>query len=147
MLDSESAMLQRHGPDPEIRLQNSTSPTPVCIKTHHSRAPDVGIGILISMPSHRAGEPSSEMIEYYGEYIGHGQSKTAFQLHCPGARFHGDVLKVSKAYDEEPSVFMEPWTSGSTTNILYECVGVDADSGRRLHCRITDRTIPLDDIC
>ena len=97
MLDSESAMLQRHGPDPEIRLQKSTSPTPVCIKTHHSRAPDVGIGILISMPSHRAGEPSSEMIEYYGEYIGHGQAKTAFELRCPGERFHGEVLKVSKA--------------------------------------------------
>ena len=64
MLDPESAMLQRLGPDPAIRLQKSRSPTPVHIKTHHGRAPDVGIGILISMPSHRAGEPSSEMIEY-----------------------------------------------------------------------------------
>ena len=77
----------------------------------------MGIGILISMPSHRAGEPSSEMIEYYGEYIGHGQSKTAFELHCPGARFHGDVLKVSKAYDKEPSVFAEAGEFGLTTNI------------------------------
>ena len=87
------------------------------------------------------------MIEYYGEYIGHGQSKTAFLLHCSGARFHGNVLKVSEAYDEEPSVFMETSTFGLTTNILYECAGVDADSGRRFHCWITNRTIPLDEIC
>ena len=133
--------------DPEIVLQKSRAPTAVRIQAHHDRTPDVGIGIRISMPSHRAGEPSSAMIEYYGEYIGHGQSKTAFQLHCPGARFHGYVLKVSQAYDEEPSVFREPWTSGLTTNILYECAGVDADSGRRLHCWITNRTIPLDEVC
>ena len=114
---SFSGMLQGLCPDPEIRLQKSRSPTPVRIKTHHGRAPDVGIGILISMPSHRAGEPSSEMIEYYGKYIGHGQSKTAFELHCQGARFHGKVLKVSQEHNKEPSVFMEACKYGVTTNI------------------------------
>ena len=99
--------------DPDIRLQKSRTPTAVRIKTHHDRTPDVGIGILISMPSYRAGEESPEMIEYYGEYLGHGQSKTAFELNCPGARFHGKVLKVSKSkrhgafrfYEGSPSRF------------------------------------------
>ena len=119
--------------DPDIRLQKSKTPTAVHIKTHHGRTPDVGIGILISMPSYRAGEESPEMIEYYGEYLGHGQSKTAFELNCPGARFHGKVLKVAKANDMEPSVFMEAAQIGLTTSIFYNCDGVDADSGRRFH--------------
>ena len=133
--------------DPDIRLQKSTTPIAVRIKRHHDRTPDVGIGILISMPSYRAGEEYPEMIEYYGEYLGHGQSKTVFDLNCPGARFHGKVLKVAKANDMEPSVFMKAAQVGLTTSILYNCVGVDADSGRRFHCWITDRTIPLDEFC
>ena len=87
------------------------------------------------------------MIEYYGEYLGHGKSKTAFELNCPGARFHGKVLKVTGANDMEPSVFMEASKIGLTTTILYNCTGIDADSGRRFHCWITDRTIPLDEFC
>ena len=47
----------------------------------------------------------------------------------------------------EPSVFIEAAKIGLTTSILYNCVGIDADSGRRFHCWITDRTIPLDDFC
>ena len=93
--------------DPGIRLQKSKRPIAVRIKKHNDRAPDVGIGILISMPSYRADEESPEMIECYGEYLGHGQSKTVFDLNCPGARFHGKVLKVAKANDMEPSVFMK----------------------------------------
>ena len=133
--------------DPDIRLQKSRTPTAVRIKGHHGRTPDVGIGILIFMPSYRAGEESPEMIEYYGEYLNHGQSKTVFDLNCPGARFHGKVLKVAKATDMEPSVFMKAAQVGLTTSILYNCDGVDADSGRRFHCWITDRTIPLDEFC
>jgi hypothetical protein len=100
--------------DPDLRLQKSTTPDPFRIKTYHGRTPDVGIGILISMPSYRTGNlhampsynlESHEMIEYYGECLGHGQSKTAFELHCPGARFHCKVLKVAEAKDMEPSVF------------------------------------------
>ena len=131
--------------DPEILLQKSGINTAVRIKTHHSRTPDVGIGIRIFMPCYRAGEESPEMIEYYGEYLGHGQSKTAFELHSPGARFHGKVLKVAKARDMEPSVFMEATQAGLTTSVLYNCDGMDAESGRRFHCWITDRTIPLDE--
>ena len=88
--------------DRNIRLHKSETVGAVCIKTHHPRTPDVGIGILVAMPCYRAGE----IIEYYGEYLGHGQSKTAFELNHPGARFHGQVLKVAKADDMEPSVFL-----------------------------------------
>ena len=42
---------------------------------------------------------------------------------------------------------MEACGYGVTTDILYECDGLDADSGRRFHCWITNRTIPLDEIC
>ena len=92
---SSSHALQRsateHSPagsralDPEIVLQKDPEldPTAVRIKTHHSRTPDVGIGILIRIPSYRAGEEAPEMIEYYGEYLGHGQSKTAFGAKLP----------------------------------------------------------------
>ena len=105
--------------DPEIVLQKDPEldPTAVRIKTHHSRTPDVGIGILISIPSDRAGGEATEMTEYRGEYLGHGQSKTAFELNCPGAMFHGRVLKVAKANDMEPSVFMEAAQVGLTTSI------------------------------
>ena len=34
-----------------------------------------------------------------------------------------------------------------TTNILYNCKGVDVDSGNCFHCWVTDRTIPLDELC
>ena len=125
--------------DPDIRLQKATTPSAVRILTHNDRTPDVGIGILICIPSCRAGE------EYYGEYIGHGQSKTAFELHCPGARFNGKVLKVARADDKEPAVFAEAAIKALTTRIYYNCHGVDAESGRRYRCWITDRTIALDE--
>ena len=95
------------------------------------------------MPCYRAGD----IIEYYGEYVGHGQSKTAFELHHPGAPFHGQVLKVAKADDMEPSVFIKTAQANLTTSLLYNCRGVDADSGRRFHCWITDYAIPLDEFC
>ena len=95
------------------------------------------------MPCYRA----SGIIEYCGEYLGHGQSKTAFELDHPGARFHGHVLKVARADDMEPSVFIKTAQANLTTSVLYNCHGVDADSGRRFHCWITDRTIPLDEFC
>ena len=63
------------------------------------------------MPCYRAGET----VEYYGEYLGHGQSKTAFELNHPGARFHGQVLKVAKADDMEPSVFIKTAQANVTT--------------------------------
>ena len=82
--------------DPDIRLQKAKTPTDVPLKKHHNRTPDVGIGIRIFIPYYRASEEFPEMTEYYGEYLGHGQSKTAFELNCPGARFHGKVLKSPK---------------------------------------------------
>ena len=87
------------------------------------------------------------MIEYCGRYLGHGASKTAFELNHPGAVFHGNVLKVAKASDMEPSIFMEAAPLGLATRIYYNCDGVDAGTGHRFHCWITDRTIPLDEFC
>ena len=139
--------------DPEIQLQKAQTPTDVSLKKHHDRTPDVGIGIRILMPSDLSLErgqemiEGEEMIEYYGEYIGHGQSKTAFELNCPGEPFHGQVLKVAKAHDTEPSVFREAALASLTTNVLYNCEGKDVASGKRFHCWITDRAIPLDDFC
>ena len=57
MLDAEIVLRK----DPE------TDPRAARIKTHHNRAPDVGIGILISIPCYRAGREAPEMIEYFGE--------------------------------------------------------------------------------
>ena len=78
--------------DADLRLQKAKMPTAARIKRQHDRTPDGGIGSLISMSSYSAGEQFLEMIEYYGEYLGHGQSKTAFELNCPGARFRGKVF-------------------------------------------------------
>ena len=132
--------------DPDIRLQKYM--TPAAGRFTHTRTPDVGIGILVFVPSYRAcTEKSPEMIQYYGEYLGHGLNKTAFELHCPGERIHGKVIKVARANDVEPSVFTEASKFDLTTSILYNCTGVDSDGGRRFHCWITDRSIPLDEFC
>ncbi len=82
--------LQKSGLDAQIMLHKCRTPSVVCFKSHNTRTPDVGIGIQVFMPS------PPEMTEYYGEYFGHGASKTAFELHCPGACFHGKVLKVAR---------------------------------------------------
>ena len=37
--------------------------------------------------------------------------------------------------------------AGLTTGVLCNSDGMDAESGRRFHCWITDRTIPLDEFC
>ena len=61
--------------------------------------PDVGTGVLVRVPRYRAGTGNShEMEEYYGLYLGHGQSKTAFELMSISKqreRFDGKVLKVA----------------------------------------------------
>ena len=43
--------------------------------------------------------------------------------------------------------FINTAQANLTTSVLYNCHGVDADSGRRFHCWITDRTIPLGEFC
>ena len=103
-----------------------------------NRKLDPGLGIEIVMPG---------SIFYYGKYLARGKSKTVFELDCPGALFHGKVLKITKEYDVEPSVFAQTSKRGLTTDILYNCVGKDCDSHRSFHCWITDRTIPLDKFC
>ena len=119
---SEQRSATEHPPnkkDPDIRLQKYSNPSHVRTKTYNNRKPDIGLGILIFMPSHEA----DDIIRYYGKYLGHGQSKTAFVLQCPGAEFHGNVLKVAKTTDMEPSVFTRAFKHKLTTSILYNCHG------------------------
>ena len=69
--------------------------------------------VLVSVPSNIAGTGNPlETEEYYGEYLGHGLYKTAFELKSmapaienQSARFHGKVLKITRGVDMEPSVF------------------------------------------
>ena len=132
--------------DPTIRLQKCLAPEWVRIQRHHPRLPDIGTGILVTV------RPSpGESEEYYGVYLGHGQSKTAFELksyECnQNLRFDGKVLKVSRKKDMEPLVFTEASKCGVATSILYDGGGVDVVSGQPFHCWITDCTIPLDELC
>ena len=91
--------------------------------------PDVGTGVLVSMPR----VPSREREDYYGIYLGHGQSKTAYELISISkkrARFDGKVLKVAAKPDKEPSVCRESCQFGVTTSILFEAQGVDESGGK-----------------
>ena len=132
--------------DPTIRLQKSLAPEGIRIQTHHDRQPDVGTGILVSVWD-RSGEKET----YYGKYLGHGKSKTAFLLNSyewkQKLRFDGKVLKVSRKMDMEPEVFEEASKHGVTTRILYKARGVDVVTEHEYHCWITDRAIPLDELC
>ena len=129
--------------NPSIRLQKAEPQGDACTNIHHRRKPDIGIGIRVTIPCYKA----SGIIEYYGQYVGHGASKTAFQLHNPDAPFHGKVLKVAKANDLEPSVLIKTAQANLTTSLLYNCHGEDANSGLRFHCWITEYAIPLDEFC
>ena len=44
-------------------------------------------------------------------------------------------------------MFREAAQASLTTSVLYNCDGVDAASGKRFHCWITDFAIPLDELC
>ena len=105
--------------DPEIRLEKAsrslwtsrrTSSTPQALDpnspgAHHPRPPDIALDIKVAIPTGTATE-RAVVSEYSGEYAGHGQSKTAFKLHCQGEAFDGAILKVTKSLDDpEPFVF------------------------------------------
>lgn len=134
--------------NPDIRIRKCKPSVHVQLKMHNYRKPDEGLCIQVSIPSSRAKiDNSSGSMLYVGRYLGHGQSKTAFELDCPGARFHGIVMKIAKGINVEPYIFMEAAENGLTTKILYNCIGLDDDSGDKFHCWITDRTIAFDDFC
>ena len=122
--------MEWHNLDAEIHIRNAS------IVTNRNLDPGLGIDVIMPGP-----------ISYHGKYLGRGESKVAFELDCPGACFHGEVLKIAKTYDLEPSVFIQTMRLGLTTDILYNCIGKDCHSHRAFHCWITDRTIPLDVIC
>ena len=112
-------MAQRPRLDPQMRLQKTKALNEVRLLKHHHRSPDVGIGIVVLIPNETSmSSDIPNMIQYYGEYLGHGQSKTAFQLDCPGQRFHGKVLKVAREWDKEPI-----WTLDG--NFLQNSIGGD----------------------
>ena len=131
--------------EPMIRLQKWSDPSHVCIRRYNTRKPDIGVGILVTMTESRKGE--NYRIEYYGEYIGHGKSKTAFVLDNKDAKFHGKVLKVSKTEDPEPAIFTRASKHNLTTSIYDNCCGVDDATTCLYHCWITDLVVPLDDFC
>jgi len=136
-----------------IRLEKVPPRGDVFLTTHHNRHPDIGPGISIMFPWYDA-EASTTETTFYGHYKGHGQSKTVFEIHKEGHRFHDQILKVTKQRDTEPSVFKQADLTTLTTSILYECEGVvvEDDSGdhsepTRFHSWITETTIPLDEFC
>mgnify|MGYP005714728277 CR=1 FL=1 len=130
---------------PAIRLQKCLDPSHVRIRRYNTRKPDIGVGILVFMTESSNGKDNT--IEYYGEYIGHGQSKTAFVLDNKDAKFHGKVLKVSKTEDMEPAIFTRASEHNVTTSIYDNCGGVDDATACIYHCWITDFAVPLDDFC
>jgi hypothetical protein len=136
--------------DPPIRLEKSLrefTPNPNSQGAHHKRRagrpPDIALKIRVFIPSGTATERAAD-IEYSGDYVGHGQSKTVFKLHCPNEYFDGTILKVAKKMDMEPGVFTQAYQYGLTTRILYNA-GMAQHAGAFYHCWITEPTIPLDE--
>ena len=128
------------GRNPEIQIRKVITATEhdQDWRACHTRTPDIGIGIEVIIPRETARD-----VVYYGEYLGHGQSKTAFELHCPGEYFHGNILKVAQATnDMEPHVFVQASALGLTTPILYNCTG--RDGTKQYHCWITERATEID---
>ena len=116
-------------------------------KNNHTRNPDVGFRISVSMEYGDGSDGARIQTTYIAEYCGHGASKTAFILNgAIGDPFNGKILKVAEKYDTEPSVFgqMETRCPGSTLRILHNAYGCDGE--RHYYCWITDRTIPLDQL-
>ena len=134
-MDLEAAVHQTHGDapehwDPDIRIEKVTSVLPTNVNrtgAHHDRVPDIGLSIRAFIATGTATE-HAVVTEYAGEYIGHGQSKTVFKLHClrESGTFDGCILKVRKTKrDLEPSVFTRLRDYGITTNILYQARGLE----------------------
>ena len=134
---------------PPMKLVPLEPTESIQLQNNHSRAPDIGMRIHVTMPY----EDGPQRKEYIGEYCGHGQSKTAFILNgAPGDPYDGKILKVTAKPDNEPQVFteMEVRSPGTTLRIHYNSLGVVnlLDHGdpwqQRYYCWITERTIPLD---
>ena len=153
-LDGDSAtehVYARRELEADIRLKKVAARGDVLLTTHHKRDPDIGTAISIIFPWYDENAGTTETT-LYGQYVGHGQSKTVFEIRKDGHRFHDTVLKVTKRNDDtEPSVFKQADLSTLTTGILYDFEGVvEDDSGdhsgpKRFRCWITETTIPLDE--
>ena len=145
-MDLEAAVHQTHGDapehwDPDIRIEKVTSVLPTNVNrtgAHHDRLPDIGLSIRAFISTGAATE-HAVVTKYSGEYIGHGQSKTVFKLHCHGGTFDGCILTIikRKERDLEPSVFTRVRDYGITTNILYQARGVECSArpGHRISSR------------
>ena len=122
--------------DATVHLREINHAVAPPIKTTHTRKPDVGLHLLVVIPSDEAGAADTS---YFGEYLGHGNSKTSFQLIAQGQRFHDNVLKIVAHSDNEPNTFREAASAGLTTQILHHARAVDDESGQFFDCWITDR--------
>ena len=153
---TETPRAESRSAAPAVFVSKCNSVDVLHIDLQHSRQPDVGIGIRVEI--HAAKYARAQ--EYYGEYIGHGLTKTAFLLRrsardqtgCVDAPEHvsdydGKVLKLSKNRDVEPEVFRQAYKLAVTTSILLESDAIDTDTNRNYHCWITDRCIPLNQLC
>ena len=138
---------------PPMKLVPLEPTESIQFQNNHSRAPDIGMRIHVTMPY----EDGPQRKEYIGEYCGHGQSKTAFILNgAPGDPYDGKILKVTANPDNEPHVFTEMTvrSPGTALRILYNSLGVVnlqaltvvVDHGvaqpftKRHYCWITERT-------
>ena len=141
---------------PAVFVSKCRSLDVLSIGLQHDRQPDVGIGIRVEIHAARYAPAQ----EYYGEYIGHGLTKTAFLLRRSAriqtipvdatehaSDFDGKVFKLSKNRDVEPEVFRQAQRLAVTTSILLEADAIDTDTNRNYHCWITDRCIPLNQLC
>ena len=66
--------------DPDIRIEKALSSLPTREHRpgeHHGRRPDIALSIKAIIPTAPATK-HAPMIDYSGEYVGHGQSTTAF---------------------------------------------------------------------
>ena len=129
---------------PPMKLVPLEPTESIQLQNNHSRTPDIGMRIHVTMPY----EDGPQRKEYIGEYCGHGQSKTAFILNgAPGDPYDGKILKVTANPDNEPRVFTEMMvrSPGTALRILYNSLGV-VNLQQRYYCWITERTIPLDQL-
>ena len=108
--------------DPDICIETALSSLPTHEHRpgeHHGRLSDIALSIKSIIPTAPATK-HAPMIDYSGEYVGHGQSKTAFKLRCHDESFDGCILKITKGqYDPEPIVFRQIGERGCTKRSLY----------------------------
>ena len=139
--------------DPQIRLQAAATERGVPVG-NHPRRPDIAMDIRVFIPPRHPWH--NRDVEYSGHYVGHGQSKTVFELQGVATEhandsFHGAVLKLAKTKDMEPYVFQQTYEASVARfsqavcpRLFYNCMGCEGDRNK-YHSWIAEATIPLDE--